>query len=115
MDITGQPLFSLKGWDKKAQGIAWVGERTKGPSPERAEQTFRWHVVPPFQGSHPDNVSSPRALPWAVLFRPFGAFEAGMDSWLVCYDISNPKRLRKVARRAKITAYGGNIRFFCGG
>ena len=35
-----------------------------------------------------------------------------MDSWLVCYDISNPKRLRKVARACEDFGYRKQLSVF---
>ncbi len=44
--------------------------------------------------------------------------EAAMDSYLVCYDISNPKRLRKVAHACedfgyRVTVHGADRRSTC--
>jgi hypothetical protein len=50
MGVTGGPLFSLKGWNKKAQGNA-LGTKKQPPwSPERAQQTLGCTIVAPFQG-----------------------------------------------------------------
>ncbi len=35
-----------------------------------------------------------------------------MDSWLVCYDISDPKRLRKVARACEDFGYRKQLSVF---
>ena len=43
-------LFSLKGWNKIAQGNALSFAATMGPSPERAKQMRDQSNVMPFQG-----------------------------------------------------------------
>ena len=71
--MNSHPLFSLKGWHIIAQGNALGLVSTLGLSPERAKQTADPSVVMPFQGEKWLKTLFPRALPWAILFCPFGA------------------------------------------
>jgi hypothetical protein len=50
LGVTDQPLFSMKGCNKKAQGNALGPRRSIEISPERAQQLCGRHVVAPFQG-----------------------------------------------------------------
>ena len=36
-----------------------------------------------------------------------------MDTYLVAYDIANPKRLRRVARTCEDSGFGQSLVFFC--
>jgi ClpX C4-type zinc finger len=75
----GNLLFSgaPKGRHKIAQGAALgirnrrLGEALKGRNKRGIVSRF----IAPFQGSNQPAVSVPRALPWAFIFRPFGAPE----------------------------------------
>ncbi len=73
---SSRQVFSLKGWNRSAQGNA-LGEGTAtATKPCKGETTpVYWAVVPPFQGSEVRRFRVPRALPWAILFCPFGADE----------------------------------------
>src|SRR5437868_5155615 len=73
--VSGRLLFSLKGWNKSAQGNALGNRRTRGVSPERAQQPRGQPVLRPFRAKTNGAVLEPRALPWAILLRPFGASE----------------------------------------
>src|SRR6266436_1173573 len=83
MDVTGLPLFSLKGCHKKAQGIALGPRRQQqGPSPERAQQNLARLVVAPFQGNHSYTISPPQGVALGCPVWPLRGIGAGNRSRL---------------------------------
>jgi len=65
-----------------AQGNALGFPATENQSPERAQQAGPACCA--LSGLHPRGAAEPRALPWAVLFRPVGAFprvQTGVWAW----------------------------------
>jgi hypothetical protein len=72
--VTCRPFFSLKGWNTVAQGNALGGEGKQQLILERAQQMVAClDVSCPFRAKPWSKRSIARALPWAALFRPFGA------------------------------------------
>src|SRR4030088_1136619 len=80
MGVTGRPLFSLKGWNNKAQGSALGWSTTRTPSPERAKQLPGPHIVAPFQGKNPYKAPFPQGAALGYLVWPLRGSRAG--KWL---------------------------------
>jgi hypothetical protein len=70
-------IFSLKGWEKPAQGNA-LGSRSKqGTSPERAQQTPPRLIVAPFQGNNTHKVPLTQGVALGCNVWPLRGLEAG--------------------------------------
>jgi hypothetical protein len=70
--VAGSSLFSLKGWNKSAQGIALGPTRATGASPERAKQSLMATFVMPFQGEHSTKRPIPGRCPGLSCLAPLG-------------------------------------------
>src|SRR5262245_13153016 len=91
---TGWTLFSLKGWNKIAQGDALGPSKNKGPSPERGATRAEPGRCYALSGLRRFTTTFfPRALPWAVLLRPFGA-----RTLVTFYPQSTTQRRARCAR-----------------
>ena len=77
LGVTGRPLFSLKGWNNKAQGSALGWSTTRTPSPERAKQLPGPHIVAPFQGKNPYHTPFPQGAALGYLVSPLRGSGAG--------------------------------------
>src|SRR5262245_22024316 len=103
-----------KGRDNIAQGNALGRGQTNPANPERAKQeTGVWDpgpVVPPRQGLGRYLNPVPRALPWAMLLRPFRA-GASRGALILAKGRSDAFQVQTSCEMARRRGAGGRLRW----